>query len=115
MYNTSYYTVRNVPNITCSVTFLFERRIELSSSLLHESTGTKTRFVFQVLNPCSLTFKYLMPASIDGGQDIDIELEKMLFEFSPGLLTTATNVVTAFTSLQKVCAFVCVCVFFSNF
>ena len=56
-----------------------------------------------------------MPASIDGGQDIDIELEKMLFEFSPGLLTTATNVVTAFTSLQKVCAFVCVCVFFSNF
>lgn len=95
--------------------FLFERRIELSSSLLHESTRTKTRFVFQVLNPCSLTFKYLMPASIDGGQDIDIELEKMLFEFSPGLLTTATNVVTAFTSLQKVCAFVCVCVFFSNF
>lgn len=46
-----------------------------------------------------------MPASIDGGQDIDIKLEKMLFEFSPGLLTTVTNVVTAFTSLQKVCAF----------
>lgn len=49
-----------------------------------------------------------MPASIDGGQDIDIKLEKMLFEFSPGLLTTVTNVVTTFTSLQKVCAFVCV-------
>lgn len=85
--------------------------IVISSSLLHESTRTKTRFVFQVLNPCSLTFKYLMPASIDGGQDIDIKLEKMLFEFSPGLLTTVTNVVTAFTSLQKVCAFVSVCVF----
>ena len=51
-----------------------------------------------------------MPASIDGGQNIDIELEKMLFEFSPGLLTTVTNVVTAFTSLPKVCRFLCVCV-----
>lgn len=55
------------------------------------------------MNPCSLDFKYLTPASSVGGQDITISLEEMVFEFSPGLLTTLSNVVTAFTGQQKVC------------
>lgn len=57
----------------------------------------------QVLNPCSLTFEYLTPASSEGGQDITISLEEMVFEFSPGLLTTLSNVVAALTGQQKVC------------
>lgn len=65
--------------------------------------------LFQVLNPCSLTFKYLTPASSEGGQDIAIELEEMVFEFSPGLLTTVGNVVTALTGQQKVGLFCQLC------
>ena len=60
---------------------------------------------FQVLNPCSLSFKYLTPASTEGGQDISITLEEMVFEFSPGLFTTISNVVTALTGQQKVAVF----------
>ena len=60
---------------------------------------------FQVLNPCSLSFKYLTPASTEGGQDISITLEEMVFEFSPGLFTTVSNVVTALTGQQKVAVF----------
>ena len=49
-----------------------------------------------------MTFKYLTPASSEGGQDIAIALEEMVFDFSPGLLTTVSNVVTALTGQQKV-------------
>lgn len=59
----------------------------------------------QVLNPCSLTLEYLTPASSEGGQDIAISLEEMVFDFSPGLLITVSNVVTALTGQQKVCLF----------
>ena len=62
--------------------------------------------LFQVLNPCSLSLKYLTPACSEGGQDIAIELEEMMFEFSPGLLTTVSDVVTALTGQQKVCSLV---------
>ena len=48
-----------------------------------------------------------MPACSKGGQDIAIELEEMMFEFSPGLLTTVSNVVTAFTTQRKVCFLLC--------
>lgn len=58
----------------------------------------------QVLSPCSLTFKYLTPASSEGGQDWNISLkDEMMFELSPGLLTTLSNVVAALTGQQKVC------------
>ncbi|KAL9969256.1 hypothetical protein ACROYT_G021452 [Oculina patagonica] len=60
------------------------------------------RTSYKVLNPCSLTFKYLTPATSEGGQDIAITLEEMVFDFSPGLLTTVSNVVTALTGQQKV-------------
>ena len=56
-----------------------------------------------MLNPCSLTVEYLTPASSEGGQDIIISLEEMVFEFSPGLLTTLSNVVAALTGQRKVC------------
>ncbi|XP_068698299.1 intermembrane lipid transfer protein VPS13C-like isoform X1 [Montipora foliosa] len=61
-----------------------------------------TKTTYKVLNPCSMTFKYSTPASNKGGQEIEIDLEAMLFEFSPGLLTTVTNVVKELIGQKEV-------------
>ena len=54
-----------------------------------------------------MTFKYSTPASNKGGQEIEIDLEAMLFEFSPGLLTTVTNVVKGLIGQKEVCMVFC--------